>query len=62
MVSIFIVLSIVVRFGVVLLGFAYNLEENPVFTPPLYRPDWVNMTVTNAMDTANTSPILSSCK
>ena len=33
------------RFGVAFLGFAFNLEETPHYTPPLFRPNWANGTV-----------------
>ena len=43
-VVVFLVLSIVGRFGVASVGLAFNLENNLAITPPLYRPDWVNLT------------------
>ncbi|KAF8423518.1 hypothetical protein EV426DRAFT_700130 [Tirmania nivea] len=36
-VFLYLLCSVVGRFGVVTLGFAFNIEESP---PPLFRPDW----------------------
>ncbi|KAF8423514.1 hypothetical protein EV426DRAFT_717345 [Tirmania nivea] len=33
------------RFGVAFLGFAFNLEDSPHFSPALFRPNWANGTV-----------------
>lgn len=41
----FLVCSLLGRFGVAFLGFAFNLEEKPYYTHRLFRPDWVNGTV-----------------
>jgi len=41
----FLLCSFLGRFGVAFLGFAFNPEENPHYTPPLFTPDWVNGTV-----------------
>jgi len=38
----FLVCSLLGRFGVAFLGFAFNLEEKPYYTHRLFRPDWVN--------------------
>ena len=38
-------MSICGRFGVALLGFAYNIDDNIVHTSQLFRPDWVNITI-----------------
>ena len=37
--------SVFGRFGVAFLGLAYNLEETPLYDPPLFRPNWANGTV-----------------
>ena len=41
----FLLCSVLGRFGVASLGFAFNLEESPNYYPPLFRPDWANGTV-----------------
>ena len=41
----FLICSLLGRFGVAFLGFAFNLEENAYYIPPLSRPDWRNGTV-----------------
>ena len=41
----YLICSIVGRFGVAFLGFAFNLDETPLYTQPLLRPNWVNGTV-----------------
>ena len=38
----FLLCSVAGRFGVAVLGFAFNLDESPFYTPPLLRPDWAN--------------------
>ena len=43
----FLLCSVAGRLGVALLGFAFNLDESPLYTPPLFRPDWVNGAVTS---------------
>ena len=43
-VFVFMVLSVIGRFSVAFLGFAYNLQETPHNQQPLFRPDWVNLT------------------
>ena len=35
----FVLCSVVGRFGVALLGFAFNLEETPLYSAPVYRPN-----------------------
>jgi len=37
--------SIAGRFSVAFLGFAFNLENSPLYNPALFRPNWVNGTV-----------------
>ncbi|KAF8423516.1 hypothetical protein EV426DRAFT_700129 [Tirmania nivea] len=37
--------SVFGRFGVAFLGFAVNLDDSAVYTPPLFRPNWANGTV-----------------
>ena len=37
--------SVAGRFGVAFLGFAFNLEDSPVYTPALLRPNWEGGTV-----------------
>ena len=41
----FLLCSLIGRFGIAFLGFAYNLEEMPYFISPILRPDWDNGTV-----------------
>jgi len=41
----FLLCSLIGIFGVALLGFAFNLEENPNFNQPLCKTDWVNGTM-----------------
>lgn len=41
----FLLCSLVGRFGVSFLGFSFNLEESPFYGPPLFRPNWANGTV-----------------
>jgi len=41
----FLLCSLFGRFGVAFLGFAFNLEETSKYTPPLFRPDWMNGTL-----------------
>lgn len=40
----FLICSVCGRFGVALLGFAYNMDEIIHHRDPLYRPDWANLT------------------
>lgn len=44
-VLLFLICSIFGRFGVALLGLAFNLEDTPHYIPPRFRPDWVHLTV-----------------
>ena len=48
-VLIYIACAIVGYFCVAFLGFAYNLDEIAIYTEPLLRPDWVNLTTTHRM-------------
>ena len=49
------ILSILGRFSVAFLGFAYNLYDESIFTPSIYRPDWVNQTmISNMRDLTST--------
>ena len=41
----FLLCSLLGRFGVSLLGFAFNLEDSPFYDPPLFRSDWANATL-----------------
>ena len=41
----FLLCSLLGRFGVALLGFAFNLEDTAFYEPPHFRPDWANMTL-----------------
>jgi len=41
----FVFCSVVGRFGVAFIGFAFTLEETPLYTPQLLRPNWVNGTI-----------------
>jgi len=41
----FLLFSLLGRFGVALLGFAYNLKVNLYSEGPLFRPDWGNGTL-----------------
>jgi len=41
----FLLCSLLSRFGVAFLGFAFNLEDTPYYNAPVLRPDWVNGTV-----------------
>ena len=41
----FLLCSILGRFGVAFLGFAFNLDDNPYYYHPIVRADWVNGTV-----------------
>ena len=38
--GLYLVSSVVGRFGVAFLGFAFNIEEAPLYTAPLFRPNW----------------------
>ena len=42
---VFLLGSLVGRFGVAFLGFAFILEDIPHYTPPILRPNWANGTV-----------------
>ena len=48
-VFVFMVVSVLGRFGVALLGFAYNLEDTPYVKEALYRPDWAGLTFMSDM-------------
>jgi len=50
----FLLGSIVGRFGVAFLGFAVNLDDSALYTPPLFRPNWANGTV-NGDDSHDTA-------
>jgi len=41
----FLLCSLLGRFGIALLGLAFNLDDSPQFTPALFRPDWANGTL-----------------
>ena len=41
----FIWVSIIGRFAVAFLGFAYNLEDTAHYRAPLSRPDWVHLSI-----------------
>jgi len=41
----FLLCSLVGRFGVAFLGFAFVLEDIPHYTPALFRPNWETGTV-----------------
>jgi len=41
----FLLCSVIGRFGVAFLGFAFNLEDSPNYIPRLFMPDWGNGTV-----------------
>ena len=56
----FLLCSIAGRLGVALLGFAFNFDERPLYTPPLWRPDWVNGAVNiNGLTLASESTVAS---
>jgi len=38
----FLLCSLLGRFGVAFLGFAYNIDVDPYSDAPLFRPDWEN--------------------
>ncbi|KAF8423525.1 hypothetical protein EV426DRAFT_601855 [Tirmania nivea] len=41
----FLLFSVFGRFGVAFLGFAFTLEDTPLYTPALFRPNWANGTI-----------------
>ena len=41
----FLLSSLVGRFGVAFIGFAFNIEDRSHYTAPLFRPNWTNGTV-----------------
>ncbi|RPB29215.1 hypothetical protein L211DRAFT_864775 [Terfezia boudieri ATCC MYA-4762] len=45
MLFLFLLCSLLGRFGIAFLGLAFNLDDSPHFTPPLFRPDWKNGTL-----------------
>ena len=46
----FLLCSLLGRFGVAFLGFAFNLDNvgTTKYQPPLFKTDWVNMTLQSA--------------
>ena len=42
---VFLLSSLIGRFGVAFLGFAFLLEDIPIYTPAVFRPNWANGTV-----------------
>jgi len=42
---VFLLCSLLGRFGVALLGFAFTIEDNSVYEAPILRPDWANGTL-----------------
>ena len=42
---VFLLCSVAGRFGVALLGFAFNLDDTSFVTSAYFRPDWVNGTM-----------------
>ena len=56
----FLLCSLVGRFGVAFLGFAFNIEDRLHYIPPLFRPNWENGTVnpnTGDQETALAYPV-----
>ena len=43
--ALYLLCSILGRFGVALLGLTFNVEDTPFYTPPLFTPAWENGTL-----------------
>ena len=54
MLVLYLLCSLLGRFGVAFLGLTFNLEDTPDYKPSLFRPDWQNGTLhrDNSIETA----------
>lgn len=46
----FLLCSLVGRFGVAFLGFGFSLDDTLIYIPPLSRPDWRNGSISEGIN------------